>query len=91
MTKNNTAPSLTPLRFLPEWLRGFWGMMGIATGIYLILYLAWIYFHWGGRENITLVSDLTSLPLDLLAVLAAGRVALDKQFDRHEGIRGTSV
>jgi GAF domain-containing protein/HAMP domain-containing protein len=83
MTNNNPTPSPITRRFLPVWLNGVWGRLGIAAGLYLIPYLAWYYFKWGGEANVTLISDLASLPLDLLAPLVAWRVATQRRLDAH--------
>ncbi|GIK38702.1 MAG: hypothetical protein BroJett011_25350 [Chloroflexota bacterium] len=81
MTNNNPTSTQVTRRFLPVWLTGAWGALGIAAGLYLIPYLAWFYFHWGGEANAQLISDLACLPLDLLTALAAWRVATQRQLD----------
>lgn len=68
---------------IPQWLRNPWGVFaGIAT-LYVLLYYAWTYFHWGGEDNIALISDLAYLPVSLFASLAAWRVAANSNLDRR--------
>ncbi len=68
-------------RTLPIWLGGSWGRITIFFALYILVYLGWIAFHWGGEENVTLIGDLAYLPVDLIAVIAAWRVFTQKDLD----------
>jgi hypothetical protein len=71
----------SPARLLPAWLRNRWGAAsGVALG-YLLVYIAWMYFQWGGPENQIRLADLASLPLSLFAAVAGWRVARDTSLD----------
>ncbi len=74
---------LSTRRFLPPWLKGLWAGLTVFFAIYVLLYLGWLNFHWGGEENITLIGDLAVLPLDLFAVLAALQVLLRRDTSPH--------
>ena len=62
-------------RFLPPWLNGLWGGIAIFSALYVLAYLGWIAFHWGGEENVTLIGDLFYLPLDLMTMVILFRTA----------------
>ena len=66
---------------IPSWLSGRWGKAGIALVLYILVFLAWTYFHWGGEENISLIGNLAILPPMLFAALIAWRVAAQRQLD----------
>jgi GAF domain-containing protein/HAMP domain-containing protein len=68
-------------RFLPAWLQGLWGGVALISTIYILVYLSWIIFHWGGQNNVTLIGDLFYLPLDLVTALVALHVFSDKKLD----------
>jgi PAS domain S-box-containing protein len=68
-------------RTLPTWLSGSWGKITIFFALYVLVYLGWIAFRWGGEENVTLIGDLAYLPVDLIAVIAAWRVFTQKNLD----------
>src|SRR5688572_15932255 len=65
---------------LPAWLKGTWGILGIFFILYILLNLAWTYFHWGGEQHVTLIANLLSLPPSLLASIVAWRVAAQTSF-----------
>lgn len=65
-------------RLIPEWLKGPWGRIGIGFLVYVLIYLFWLGFHWGGEENVTLIGDLFYLPMDLIVAVAALKVSLQK-------------
>ncbi len=67
--------------FLPPMLNGPWGAIAVLSSLYMLVYLAWTIFHWGGEGNITLIGDLINLPMDLAAVLAAVFVITRKDLD----------
>ena len=69
--------NMTPAKAsgLPAWLKGPWGILGIIFILYILLNLAWTYFHWGGPQQVTLIANLLSLPPSLLASIVAWRVA----------------
>ena len=75
---NNTSSNR---RFLPIWLSGIWGAIGIFSFLYVILYISWLYFHWGGNNNNILIGDLFFLPLDFITFVAALRVTVQKELD----------
>lgn len=68
-------------RTLPPWLNGSWGRVVIFSALYILVYLGWIAFHWGGEDNVTLIGDLAILPIDLIVVIAAWRVFAQKDLD----------
>src|SRR6266487_3779802 len=74
---SGTAPSSpsTPRSWFPLWLKGKWGFLGIVFIIYILFDLAWTYFHWGGPQRVTLISDLFSFAPSVFATLLAWRVA----------------
>ena len=47
MTENR--PTLR--RYHPLWLNGPWGVVALVSTLYTLLYLAWLYFRWGGEER----------------------------------------
>jgi PAS domain S-box-containing protein len=67
-----------PRALIPPWLKGKWGFLGILFIVYILLNLAWTYFHWGGPQRVTLIANLLSFPPSLLASLLAWRVAAQK-------------
>jgi PAS domain S-box-containing protein len=77
------AKAVLTRRILPPWIRGTWGTVAVFSTLYILVYLAWIYFHWGGDANVKLIGDLFYLPLDLLAVVVAWRVFAQKHLDQH--------
>lgn len=76
---NDNKPSI--LRFLPPWLSGSWGVLAIFFIVYTLVYVGWIYFHWGGEENVMLIGDLLYLPPNLVTIIAAWRVFAQKEID----------
>jgi len=68
---------------IPPWLRNPWGLVAGIAALYVLLYYAWTYFHWGGENNIAFIADLASLPVSLFASLAAWRVAANPHLDRR--------
>jgi signal transduction histidine kinase len=67
---------------IPIWLRNRWGLAAGTAGAYVLLYIAWTYFRWGGEAYAALISDLAFLPLSAFGALAAWRVAADRRLDR---------
>jgi GAF domain-containing protein/HAMP domain-containing protein len=66
---------------LPPWLSGLWGAIAILSSLYMLVYLAWTQFHWGGDANIKLIGDLINLPIELVAVLGALYVIRQKDLE----------
>jgi PAS domain S-box-containing protein len=66
---------------LPLWLSGLWGQITIFFALYVLVYLGWVAFHWGGEENVTLIGNLAYLPVDLISMIAAWRVFTQKDLD----------
>ena len=84
----SSVESYSPLStrvLIPPWLTGRWGIVGVALALYLLVFLAWTHFHWGGMEHVTLIGNLAILPPILLAVFMAWRVA--KQSTLTQGLR----
>ncbi len=79
----STAPSSpsTPRSWFPLWLQGKLGALGIMLILYIVLNLAWTYFHWGGAQHVILLANLFSFPPSLLASILAWRVAAQKSLD----------
>ena len=81
---NIAASSLSNSRArLAPWLTGRRGFIALAAILYVVLFLLWTQFHWGGEEYASLIGNLSILPPELLAALMAWRVALLKQLDPH--------
>ena len=74
---SSIAPSSQskPHALIPPWLKGNWGFLGIIFIVYILFDLAWTYFHWGGPQRVTLISDLFSFAPGVFATLLAWRVA----------------
>ena len=68
---------------IPPWLSGGWGMAGISLIVYLLIFLNWTYFHWGGEAHISLIGNLAILPPMFLATLMAWRVAAQERLNPH--------
>jgi putative methionine-R-sulfoxide reductase with GAF domain len=68
-------------RFLPPWLSGLWGNIAVFFSFYVLVYLGWLTFHWGGEQNLKLIGDLFVLPLDLVATIAIFRTANRRELD----------
>ena len=66
---------------IPPWLKGKWGIPGNLFIIYILLNLAWTYFHWGGPERVDLIANLLSFAPSLLASVLAWCVAAQKSFN----------
>src|SRR6266498_4395719 len=66
---------------ITSWLKGKWGFLGIIFIVYTVLNLAWTYFHWGGPQRVTLISNLLSFPPSLLASILAWRVSAQRSLD----------
>jgi PAS domain S-box-containing protein len=75
MTSVTSRSTPNSRSLLPAWLNGTWGMLGIIFILYIILNLAWTYFHWGGPQHVVLIANLLSLPPSLLASIVAWHVA----------------
>lgn len=75
MTENQSS---TPRRIFPAWLAGPRGAVAFVTTLYTLVYLVWLYFRWGGEENVTLIGDLLYLPMNLAIVIAAWVVSRQK-------------
>lgn len=76
-----TGDKFSIRRVLPPWLNGLWGGVVLFSTLYLLVYLGWIAFHWGGEEKVTLIGDLAYLPIDLIALIAAWGVLTHKDLD----------
>jgi hypothetical protein len=76
----NNAPSLQkPIHsFLPVWLKGKWGSVGIFFILYILFNLAWTYYHWGGDQHVILIANLASFAPSILASVLAWHVAAQK-------------
>jgi PAS domain S-box-containing protein len=75
MTSITSESTSSSRSLLPPWLKGTWGFLGIIFILYIVLNLAWTYFHWGGEQHVVLIANLLSLPPSLLASIVAWRVA----------------
>jgi len=80
-TTNSTLPAAQS--GLPAWLRNRWGIAAALATLYLLVYIAWTFFKWGGHDNQALISNLAFLPMSLFASIAAWRVAADSTLDRR--------
>jgi PAS domain S-box-containing protein len=70
-----------PRALIPPWLKGSWGMVGLIAILYTLGDLAWIYFHWGGSERVSLINDLLAFPSSLFVIMTAWRVATLRTLD----------
>ncbi|HSF83777.1 MAG TPA: GAF domain-containing protein [Anaerolineales bacterium] len=57
------------------WLGNRWGATAIIMAAYVLLFLVWTIFHWGGEEKAALVSDVAYLPVNLFASVCAWKIA----------------
>jgi methyl-accepting chemotaxis protein len=83
---NNLRPGMTDnknsaRRTLPPWLNGLWGAVAFFACLYILIFIAWVHFHWGGDANVTLIGDLYPLPLELITVIAAWQVITKRELD----------
>src|SRR5215212_8071757 len=79
-----TASLSSNLRsFIPPWLKGKWGFLGIILILYILLDLAWTHFHWGGPQHVSLISNFLSFAPGLLASAVAWRVAAQASLSRR--------
>ena len=81
MKQDNQNSTVKIRRLLPPWLSGRWGAVAVFFSLYVLVYLGWIRFHWGGEQNVTLIGDLINLPVDFVAFLAAFWVFTRKDLD----------
>jgi len=51
--------------------------------MYGLVFVMWSIFHWGGEENVTLISDLAALPIDFLAAVVAWQVFRNAKLDQR--------
>lgn len=68
-------------RVLLEWFRGWGGLLTLGLGLYILVYLLWLTFQWGGAERKTLVTDLAFLPVLLAASGFAWRASTHPTLD----------
>src|SRR5512138_427930 len=68
-------------RILPPWLNGLWGGIAVFFTLFSVVYVGWLFFHWGGEENVTLTGNLLNIPLDIVASVAAWHVFTQKDLD----------
>ena len=73
-----SSTQTNPRSLIPPWLKGKWGFLGILFIVYILLNLAWTYFHWGGPQRVSLIANLLSFAPSLLASVLAWRVAAQK-------------
>ncbi len=66
----------------PPWLRGPWGLAALAAGAYVLVYIGWTAFGWGGEAWRSLISNTAFLPMSLFASLAAARVVFQSGLER---------
>src|SRR6476661_2760467 len=78
MSNFASSSQSTPRALIPPWLKGKWGFLGIFFIVYSFFNLAWTYFHWGGPQRVTLISDLFSLAPSVFSTLLAWRVAAQR-------------
>src|SRR5215207_4793769 len=81
MASNTSSIQFTSHSLVPPWLKGKWGGVGIVFIVYILLNLAWTYFHWGGPERVSLIANLLSFAPSLLASVLAWRVAAQKSLN----------
>ena len=76
----NLSPAYNQIRDFPTGARA--ALAGL--GIYTLLHIAWLYFKWGGPENVLLIGSLVALPMTLLAVNSMFYAARQPALERHE-------
>jgi hypothetical protein len=62
-------------QFIRHCLRDKGGILTLTMGAYVILYLAWQQFRWGGPAWGLFISDSAMLPVALAAAIIAWRAA----------------
>jgi GAF domain-containing protein len=55
--------------------------MSVAATIYVLIYLVWIYVDWGGEAYVSVIENLSVLPMALLAVVTSWRVAAQRSLN----------
>jgi hypothetical protein len=83
MTKIKRSSLASLPSMYPPWLTGPWGMAAAGCILSVLWYLAWTYYHWGGEDNVILISNVAMLPPMLLAALAAWRVTAQPALPRR--------
>ena len=66
--------------FVPSWLGSGWGIVGTLAILYTVINMVWTYFHWGGPQYVSLITNLLSMPPALLAALIAWYAATRPAF-----------
>jgi len=69
-------PARRPPAFWPAWLRDRWGLVAAGAAGYVAVYIAWTFLAGGSDAGRALVSNLAFLPMSLLAMVTALRVAV---------------
>jgi len=80
MNQPDRTPSVKILRFLPSWLRDWQGGVAALFTLYTLIYLGWLRFHWGGEAYVTLIGNLSDLPLEAAALGVALYIASQRRF-----------
>ncbi|MEO8354436.1 MAG: hypothetical protein ABI621_00835 [Chloroflexota bacterium] len=69
---NIVSPSQSKVRsFIPPWPGNGWGIVGTLAILYTVINIVWTYFHWGGLQYVSLITNLLSMSPALLAALPA--------------------
>jgi len=52
-----------------------WTGLTLLAAIYVVAYLSWTFFHWGGETTRQVVNSIALLPLRALTVLLAWQIS----------------
>ncbi|HKZ78041.1 MAG TPA: bifunctional diguanylate cyclase/phosphodiesterase [Pyrinomonadaceae bacterium] len=58
-----------------------WTGLTLLAAIYVVAYLSWTFFHWGGETTRQVVNSIALLPLRALTVLLAWQISNQPNFD----------
>jgi PAS domain S-box-containing protein len=81
MTKH-AIPS-TWSRFAHAWLHDWGTSLTLGCGLYVLLYVLWSFFQWGGAQYKPLIADLGAQPINLAAAVLAWRTATHPLLDHQ--------
>jgi diguanylate cyclase (GGDEF)-like protein/PAS domain S-box-containing protein len=75
------AQSTARARALRDWTTDRGSRVVIAIGLFLVAYLGWQVFRWGGRGHQQAIGDSAFWPINLAASLLCWRIARRRDFE----------
>jgi hypothetical protein len=77
-------------RFLPawrsllrDWSQDWGGRLILGFGVYILVWLLWLVFRWGGPAHVDLINNLAFLPAGLVSAVLAWRASTHPRLDRR--------